>query len=111
MKPTGQRPLLAEIFSLSLPLTQVTFFDAVAAGFFTADVEDEPADGVGDAEGDGVADAWESFTLIVGLEKVKPAALSLISPSASLTDSVEIMFVPPSLSMESVAEIGALLKP
>jgi hypothetical protein len=81
----------------------MTFFDAVAAGFFTADVED--------AEGDGVADAWESFTLIVGLEKVKPAALSLISPSASLTDSVEIMFVPPSLSMESVAEIGALLKP
>ena len=111
MKPTGQRPLLAEIFTFSLPLTQVTFFDAVAAGFFTADVEDEPADGVGDAEGDGVADAWESFTLIVGLEKVKPEALSFINPSFSLTDSVEMMFVPPSLSMESVAEMGALLKP
>lgn len=89
----------------------MNFFDAVVAGFFTVGVEDELADGVGEAAGDGVADVWESFTLIVGLEKVKPAALSLMRPPTSLTDSVEMMFVPPSLSMESVAEMGALLKP
>jgi len=103
---------LAATTSLLLDfLTQVNFFDAFVAGFFTVGVEDELADGVREAEGEGVADVWESFTLMVGLENVKPAALSLMRPSTSLTDSVEMMFVPPSLSMESVAEMGALLKP
>lgn len=59
----------------------------------------------------GVGGDCVSFTLIVGLEKVKPDAVSLIRPSRSLTDSVEMTFVPPSLSMETVAEIGASLKP
>jgi len=92
-------------------LTQVTAFDVVPSGFLTVEVEDGDEEGVGVADGVGEEAAWESFTLIVGLEKVKPEALSFINPSFSLTDSVEMMFVPPSLSMESVAEIGALLKP
>lgn len=81
------------------------------AGFFTADVEVAGDVGVGVADGVAVAVGCESLTLIVGFEKVNPEALSLIRPSLSLTDSVEMTFVPPSLSMETVADIGALLKP
>jgi len=55
------------------------FFEELPADFFAIGV------GVGVTEGVGAAAAWKSFTLIVGLEKVKLSAESEIHPSRSTT--------------------------
>ena len=55
---------------------------------------------------------WLSFILIVGEEKVKFLALSVIQPFFSVTNSLAISLVDPSLeSTETLALIGALENP
>ena len=92
-------------------MTPVTFFESfplihvIDEGGVLAEVPDEVLDV--DAE---VA-SWKSFTLIVGLEKVKPAADNCKKPPESLTTVVATFAVPSMLTTETVALIGAFEKP
>jgi len=109
LNPAGHLGLVPETFFIDLPFVQTIILIfaelllACAAGSFFA----------------GAAGAlvvifslWLSFILIVGEEKVKFLALSVIQPFFSVTNSLAMSLVDPSLeSTETLALIGALENP
>ncbi len=86
---------MAVTFLVVFPLmhAMVIFF---AAGF-TVGV------GEGVAEGAGVGASWESLTLILGVENVKPPAVILSQPSLSLITVVATEGVPSELETSILA--------
>ena len=64
-----------------------------------------------DACVDEVAVGWLSFTRIVGLEKVNPAADKRRNPPTSRIDVVATLDVPSTATTETVAEIAPSVNP
>jgi hypothetical protein len=68
-------------------------------------------EGEEEAEGAGAGASCDSFTLIFGVEKVKPAAVIFSQPSLSLMTVVATEGVPSELETSIFAWIGAEPKP
>ena len=91
MKPAGQSGLIAVIFLLNLPFTQVM------VEFFTVTI--------------GAGASCVSFTLMTGEEKWKLLALSESHPLCSPATVVATSLFPSEETIEIVAEMGAFEKP